>query len=286
MRPSNSADLRHRIARAAALLADAGVASPEVDARLIAAALLDVPPLALMFTDAPAGFAEAYDAAIARRAAREPLQHITGTAQFGPLKLRLGPGVFIPRPETEVLAQWAVDALDGIDAPLVVDLGTGSGALAIFIAHARPDARVIAVERSEVAREYAQENAAANGASISVVAGDMCDPDLLSEFTGEVDLVVTNPPYVPEDPDLQPEVYFDPDEAVFSGADGMDAIRGLVPVAARLLTPTGRIGIEHDDTTSRAVRDTVHANGSFSDIAVLRDLAGRERFVTAGKVVP
>lgn len=281
MKPSS---LREVIARASRTLGDAGVPTPEVDARLIAASLLDVPPLHLSFTDAPEGFARDYADAIARRAAREPLQHITGSAQFGPLELSVGPGVFIPRPETEVLAQWAVDALADTADPLVVDLGTGSGALAIFIARARPDARVIAVERSATARGYARENAAANGASISVLAGDMTDPELLEELAGRVDLVVANPPYVPEDPDLAPEVYFDPAEAVFSGAEGMDAIRGLVPVAARLLSPGGSVGIEHDDTTSRAVCEVVRAAGRFAEPAVLHDLTGRARFVTASKL--
>ncbi|WP_115684819.1 peptide chain release factor N(5)-glutamine methyltransferase [Corynebacterium senegalense] len=285
MKPSSLRDL---IARASRTLGDAGVATPEVDARLIAASLLDVPPLNLLFTDAPADFERDYAAAIARRARREPLQHITGSAQFGPLELRVGPGVFIPRPETEVLAQWAVDILEAVADPLVVDLGTGSGALAIFIAAARPDARVVAVERSEAARGYARANAednlGAGVASLSIVPGDMTDPELLAELTGAVDLVVANPPYVPEDPALEPEVYFDPAEAVFSGADGMEAIRGLVPVAARLLAPGGALGIEHDDTTSDAARAAVRESGAFSRAEVLEDLTGRARFVTASKL--
>lgn len=280
--------LREMIARASRTLGDAGVATPDVDARLIAASLLDVPPTHLIFADPPADFEQLYAAAIERRARREPLQHITGTAHFGPLELRVGPGVFIPRPETEVLAQWAVAALDGAAEPVVVDLGTGSGALAIFIAQARPDARVVAVERSAAAREYARANAEANlgagGASLSIVAGDMTDPALLSELFGRADCVVANPPYVPEDPNLDPEVYFDPNVAVFSGADGMDAIRGLVPVAHRLLAPGGAIGIEHDDTTSGAVLDVVRAHGGYTGIRALEDLAGRARFVTASKL--
>ncbi|WP_291313865.1 peptide chain release factor N(5)-glutamine methyltransferase [Corynebacterium sp. UBA2622] len=284
MKPSS--DLRQLVARASRTLGDAGVATPEVDARLLAASLLDVPPLHLFFTDPPETFAADYAAAVERRARREPLQHITGHAQFGPLDLRVGPGVFIPRPETEVLAQWAVGAIADVNGPVVVDLGTGSGALAIFIAQARADARVTAVELSETARAYARDNAAAHGASISVVAGDMTDPGLLAELSGAVDLVVANPPYVPADPGLSPEVYFDPAEAVFSGADGMEAIRGLVPVAARLLAPGGRLAIEHDDTTSAAVRRVVGGSGAFTEPGVLRDMTGRARFVTASKLSP
>lgn len=278
--------VRELVLHGAQLLADASVPTPEVDARLIAADLLGVAPLEVLYTDAPAAFADDYAAAISRRAAREPLQHITGRAFFGPLTLEVGEGVFIPRPETEVLADWAVRSLRsaGIAAPTVVDLGTGSGALAIYIAHALPAAKVTAVERSEVARAFARRNAAGNGASISIMPGDMTDAALLTELSGTVDLVVTNPPYVPETGDLEPEVYRDPHEAVFSGADGMDAICGLIPVAARLLKPGGQLGIEHDDTTSRAVVDEVRASASFTNVRPMNDLTGRARFVTASKV--
>lgn len=281
MRPNKT---RHLVARAAEILRDAGVDTPEVDARELAAFLLDVAPLAVFATDPPEGFEADYAAAVARRATREPLQHITGAAYFGPLELSVGSGVFVPRPETEVLADWAVRVLEGVDKPIVVDLGTGSGALAIFIAHARADASVTAVDLSPAARRYAASNAVRNGVGLTVVEGDMTDPGLLAHLSGTVNLVVANPPYVPETPDLSPEVYFDPHEAVFSGADGMEAIRGLVPVAARLLAPGGRLGIEHDDSTSRAVADEVRAHGAFGPPDVLDDLTGRARFVTASKV--
>ena len=281
MKPNN---LRDTVARAAQTLAGAGVASPEVDARLLAAHLLDVAPMQLIFTDAPARFDGDYAALIARRAAREPLQHIIGTAPFGDIDLAVGPGVFIPRPETELLAEWAVRSLDDDPTPTVVDLGSGTGALAIAIARAKPGATVFAVERSADARRYLEENVARYASSIRVVAGDMTDPELLAELDAGVDLVVTNPPYVPETGDLDAEVYADPHEAVFSGADGMDAIRGLVPVAARLLRGGGALGIEHDDTTSQAVQDVVRASGVFGAPAVVNDLTGRARFVTASKL--
>ncbi|WP_342319561.1 peptide chain release factor N(5)-glutamine methyltransferase [Corynebacterium mayonis] len=277
-------NLREMIARAAEELAGAGVATPEVDARLIAAWLLDVPPTQLIFAKPSPTFADDYVSAIARRAQREPLQHITGRAAFGPLELRVGPGVFIPRPETEVLGQWAVEAIEDVAEPVVVDLGTGTGALALFIAHHRPDAHVTAVELSAKARAYAEDNVRAHGARLTVVAGDMTDPGLLAQLRGTVDLVVSNPPYVPEDPNLSAEVYFDPSEAVFSGGDGMDAIRGLVPVAAGLLKPGGAIGIEHDDTTSGAVREVLLADARFTAVQAVKDLADRDRFVTASKV--
>lgn len=282
MKPNN---LRESIARAEQTLAGAGIATPGVDARLIAAHLVGVAPLELSFAQAPDGFEEDYDRLITRRAAREPLQHILGTAPFGSLELAVGPGVFIPRPETELLADWAVQSLiDAPSAPTVVDLGSGTGAIAITIARERPDADVYAVERSAAAREFLERNVADHAPSISIVPGDMTDPALLQQLRGTVDLVVSNPPYVPETTELQQEVYADPREAVFSGVDGMEAIRGLVPVAARLLRPAGVIGIEHDDATAVAVVETLREGGQFTDIEMHTDLAGRARFVTAGKV--
>ncbi|WP_018295787.1 peptide chain release factor N(5)-glutamine methyltransferase [Corynebacterium lubricantis] len=272
---------------ATARLTSAGVDSPEVDARILAAELLGIRPIQVaLVEDLPADFEGRFEAWVTRREAREPLQHIVGTAPFGPLDLEVGPGVFIPRPETEVLADWAVGRIALLDEPIVVDLGTGTGALALYIASQRPDARVIAVEKSAEAREFARRNAelAGGSSSISIVAGDMTDPELLRDLDGTVDLVVSNPPYVPEAEDLQKEVYVDPHQAVFSGADGMDAIRGLVPVAARLLKPGGGLGIEHDDTTSMDVLDVVAAHGQFNEPAVPQDFTGRDRFVIASKL--
>lgn len=276
--------LREAISEATRTLDDANVASPEVDARLIAAHLLGVPPTQLVLAEPHAGFPDEFAALVARRAAREPLQHILGSAPFGVHDLKVGPGAFIPRPETEVLAEWAVE-----QAPrgTVVDFGTGSGALAIYIAdRAKPEA-VIGVEKSPAALAVARENAAPFP-NVRMIEGDMTDPDLLTELSGTVDLIVANPPYVPFTPEesgeLQPEIYHDPLDAVFSGADGMDAIKGLLPVASRLLAPGGKLGIEHDDTTAALTRGLVEADGSFTDIRNMADLTGRERFVTASKL--
>ena len=264
MKPSS---VRSHLASAANLLREAGVDSPEVDARLLAAHVLGVAPMQILFADVTADFDERYTELIARRAKREPLQHIIGTAPFYGLDLAVGPGVFIPRPETEVLAEWAVHKLiDAPSAPTVIDLGSGTGALAIAIARARPDATVYAVERSEAARTYLQRNVDTLAPQVNVVAGDMTDPGLLTGVRAEVG--VSNPPYVP---------------AVFSGADGMAAIRGLVPVVKQMLKDGGAVGIEHDDTTSEAVQAELHAGG-FVKVRAMKDMTGRARFVTASKL--
>lgn len=279
MKPSS---VRSHLASAANLLREAGVDSPEVDARLLAAHVLGVAPMQILFADVTADFDERYTELVARRAKREPLQHIIGTAPFYGLDLAVGPGVFIPRPETEVLAEWAVHKLiDAPSAPTVVDLGSGTGALAIAVARARPDATVYAVERSEAARAYLQRNVDTLAPQVNVVAGDMTDPQLLAEI--RADVVVSNPPYVPETPELQQEVYADPHEAVFSGSDGMAAIRGIVPVVKQMLKDGGAVGIEHDDTTSEAVQAELHAGG-FVKVRAMKDMTGRARFVTASKL--
>jgi len=271
--------LRAALLDAAERLTAAGVPSPLVDARLIAAHLLGCGPLDVAFHDeVPAGFEEM----VARREQREPLQHILGVAPFGALDLAVGPGVFIPRPETEVLADWGVRQLTGVESPRVVDLCTGSGALALYVADACPGAEVVGVEKQSAALEWARRNAA--GTTVSVIQGDVTDADTLGEWHGTVDLVLTNPPYVPLTDDLDPEVYADPPEAVFGGASGMDVIDRMLPLVHRLLVPGGLVGIEHDDTTSDTVQSAVRAHGGFGDIAVLHDLTGRARFVTASKL--
>lgn len=269
---------------ATATLERAGVASPLVDARLIAAHLLGCGPLDIalrMRDEVPAGFA----AAVERRARREPLQHILGTAPMGLLDLHVGPGVFIPRPETEVLADWAVRQVAGdVEKRKIVDLCTGSGALAAYIGHALIDATLYAVELDPGAATWAQRNFDEFAPQVKLIHGDVTDPTLLAEVHGTIDLVVSNPPYVPESDDLDPEVYQDPHMAVFSGADGMDVINKMVHLIFNLLKSGGAVGIEHDDTTSDAVRQVFSQHGGFGTIEVLYDLTGRARFVTARKL--
>ncbi|GAS98187.1 modification methylase HemK [Mycolicibacterium canariasense] len=275
-------DLRQVIADATAELSAAGIHSARVDAELLAAHAAGVDRGRLAVFEPDAAFVDRYGALVARRAQRIPLQHIVGSAAFGPLMLQVGPGVFIPRPETEALLEWAQGQPLPADA-VIVDLCTGSGALAAALAHHRAGARVIAVEDSAEALRYAEMNCRAT--SVRLLQADVTDPALLTELNGTVDLIVSNPPYIPLGADLDPEVaQHDPAHALFGGADGMSVIGPIVAAAARLLRPGGRIGVEHDDTTSAATTDLFARAAAFTDITARRDLTGRPRFVTATRI--
>ncbi|MEV4493030.1 peptide chain release factor N(5)-glutamine methyltransferase [Micromonospora coxensis] len=277
------------VARAARTLAAAGVASPRAEAEQLAAYVLDVPRGRLALADGfDPGQRDRFEALVARRAGREPLQHLTGRAGFRHLELAVGPGVFTPRPETELLAGWGIDRARRRPDPLVVDLCSGSGAIALAVAQEVPAARVVAVERSTAAlawlRRNAAERAAAGDRPIEVVAADVTDPRLLEALVGTVDVLLCNPPYVPRAVAVPPEVAgHDPDEAVFGGADGLDVIRPVLSRAAELLRPGGGLGVEHDDTHGAAVPALLAADGRYAEIEEHRDLAGRARFATASR---
>ncbi len=271
--------LRQAIDAAAAALDEAGVGSPRVDAELLAAHVAGVDRGRLAVADVGPEFFERYDAIVAERLKRIPLQHIIGTAPFGPVTVRVGPGVFIPRPETEALLEWVV-AQPLPPKPTVVDLCTGSGALALAISKNWPDARVFAVDDSEAALRYARRNL--DGTGVEVVRADVTDVGLLPELDREVDLLVANPPYIPEDADLEPEVAeHDPAHALFGGPDGMVVIEAIAQLAARWLRTGGRCAVEHDDTTAAQTVETFTRTGRFEDVTSRRDLTGRPRFVTA-----
>ncbi|MEV4691956.1 peptide chain release factor N(5)-glutamine methyltransferase [Micromonospora echinospora] len=277
------------IARVARALAAAGVEAPRAEAEQLAAYVLQVPRGRLALAD---GFTPAQrdrlNALVGRRVTREPLQHLIGTAGFRLLELAVGPGVFVPRPETELLAGWGIERARERRAPLVVDLCSGSGAIALAVAQEVPSARVVAVERSPAAlawlRRNAADRAAAGDRPVEVVAADVTGPELLADLTGRVDVLLCNPPYVPRSVTVPPEVAgHDPDEAVFGGADGLDVIRPVVRRAAALLRPGGEIGIEHDDTHATAVPALLRGDGRYDRVEEHRDLAGRPRWASASR---
>jgi release factor glutamine methyltransferase len=275
--------LSQMIDAAAAALANAGIGSPRVDAELLAAHATGTDRGRLALIEAGPEFGERYGELIAQRLKRVPLQHLVGTAPFGPVNVHVGPGVFIPRPETEALLEWAL-AQPLSEVSLIVDLCTGSGALAVALWKARPDARVIAVDDSASALEYAHRNV--TGTTVELIQADVTDCGLLPELDGLVDLVVANPPYIPDGAQLEPEVAgHDAAHALFGGPDGMRVIDAIAEQSARWLRIGGRCAVEHDDTTSQRTIGAFSRTGVFEDITARRDLAGRPRFVTARRAM-
>lgn len=272
--------LRDAIDSAAAAFVDAGIDSARYDAEELAAHAAGTERGRLGLLDAPGeDFYGRYRELVTARRARIPLQHLIGSTAFGPVTLQVGPGVFIPRPETEAMLEWAL-AQRLNQQPVIVDACTGSGALAVALAHSLPAARVIAVDDSESALRYARRNCA--GVAVELVHADVTVPGVLSELDGMVDLMVANPPYIPDGADLDPEVaQHDPGHALFGGPDGMAVITPLTAVAARVLRPGGWFAVEHDDTTSAATVETICGTGCFDDVVARTDLTGRPRFVTA-----
>ncbi|RMI36185.1 peptide chain release factor N(5)-glutamine methyltransferase [Streptomyces triticirhizae] len=272
------------VARATQRLADAGVPSPRFDAEELAAHVHDT-ERSRLHSVPDAEFDARYWEAVARREAREPLQHITGRAFFRYLELQVGPGVFVPRPETESVVGWAIDAVRAMDVaePLIVDLCTGSGAIALALAQEVPRSRVHAVELDERALAWAQRNV--EGSRVVLHHGDA--REALPELSGQVDLVISNPPYIPlgEWENVAPEARdHDPELALFSGEDGLDTIRGLERAAHRLLRPGGMVVVEHADTQGGQVPWIFTEDRGWADAADHPDLNNRPRFATARRV--
>ena len=266
---------------ATAMLDAAGVASPAVDAELLLSHVTGVPRLKLRICAklTPKQNRE-FAALVARRAAREPLQHLTGIAAFRYRELIVGPGVFIPRPETELLAGWAIARLSELAEPVVVDMCTGSGAIAAAIVDEVRSARVFAVELDESAFAYAQRNLAGTG--VDVRQGDIADA--FADLDGCVDVVVANPPYIPlgawESVETEARDH-DPSLALWSGDDGLDTIRVVEQAAFRLLKPGGVVGCEHADVQGESAPAVFVAANRWSEVRDNPDLGGRPRFVTA-----
>lgn len=275
------------VREAAERLRAAGVDSPENDARLLLAYVLGQtrPTPFWHQAELTPTDVDRFLALVARRAQRVPLQHLTGTAYFGHTEVAVGPGVFVPRPETETMMVWAsteLAARAGLpdDRPIAVDLCTGSGVIAKSLALAVPDAEIHAVELSAEALRWAEQNLAGTG--VRLVPGDMADA--LPELDGTVDLVVANPPYVPLDAYDSVAVEarnYDPAVALFSGDDGLDAIRVLTRVAARLLRTGGLLAFEHAEVQAESAPQVVLDSQWFGHVRDRLDLTGRPRFVTA-----
>ena len=287
MTAGDGPSLAEAVSEATAVLAEAGVPSPRVDAELLAEHLLGVGLgrlRALMLGDSPAP--EGYADLVAERAQRIPLQHITGVAHFRYLELAVGPGVFIPRPETESVVQLVLDwlrdrkRLHGLAHPKVVDLGTGSGAIAGSIAHEVPGAEVHAVEFSEYAHAWAEKNLVPLG--VHLIRGDL--RDALAEHNGTFDVVVSNPPYIPAEAiPNEPEVALhDPPEALYGGgADGMELPTAAAASAARLLVPGGYFVMEHAEVQSEWIAAMLNRTGVFAEVTTHRDLNGKDRATSA-----
>jgi release factor glutamine methyltransferase len=226
-----------------------------------------------------------FRASIERRAAGEPLQYVTGEMPFRHVVLKVRPGVFIPRPETEVLVDEVLAAIEGVTDPVVVDLCTGSGAIAISVAYERPDARVFATEIVPATAEVASENAARCGVAdrVTVLTGDLFDP-LPGDLRGTVHAVASNPPYIPTGDlaDLPAEVGgFEPGVALDGGADGLDVVRRIAAGAGEWLVAKGALVIETDTTRAQEAVNVMAA--WYEGTTVIRDLTGRDRVATGRK---
>lgn len=271
---------------AAQRLADAGVADPLVDAELLVGHVRglrrgEVQAAVVRGDLMGDADAERLDALVTRRESREPLQHITGTAPFRHLELAVGPGVFVPRPETEMVVQHAIDALLHAPdpQPIGIDLGTGSGAIALAMATEVPHARIYAAELSPEAHAWASRNTA-DIENLTLVLADMADA--FPELAGAASVVISNPPYVPDaaiprDPEVR---LFDPAMALYGGEDGLDIVRALSTNALRLLRPGGLLVIEHGELQGAEIRGILERDG-WRAAATHRDLTLRDRATTA-----
>ena len=267
-------------------LKEAGVISATVDAELITCFCLGISrsELSLMVAtnqEFPQESLDKFQLALARRVARQPLQHITGTAPFRHLELKVGPGVFTPRPETEQVVGFAMEKITNFQSPLIVDLCSGSGAIAISLATEVLGSKVFAVEKSEEAFGYLLQNAASYGLSkVNLRNEDL--QNSLSELDGKVDLVISNPPYIPNDAipiDLEVQLH-EPSMSLYGGVDGLDVIRQISIRAKKLLKSGGLLVLEHADSQSNAIGKLLLAGG-WQEIEARADLAGKERMISA-----
>ena len=269
-------------------LTSAGVTSPSVDAELLGCFVLGIERSELTMLSLgeelfPEDKIAQFETVVARRVKREPLQHITGLAPFRHLELHVGPGVFIPRPETEQLVEMAIEKVKKLDKPLVVDLCSGSGAIAISLSTELVDSKVFAVELSEQAFEFLSRNFEKYGLDTKSAKNE----DLakaFDELEGQVDLVITNPPYIPDSAvPVEVEVQLhEPSLALYGGEDGLDVIRRISERALYLLKPSGLLLLEHSDSQARAISQLL-LNQGWQEIVSSQDLAGKDRMISARK---
>ena len=277
------------LARGTDLLSKAGIESPDVDAQLLAAHVLGFSRgelQAKLITDFEVSEPQAIEELFSKRAERIPLQHLTGVAYFRNLSLRVGKGVFIPRPETEVVADLAIQALRAVPGePIAVDLCTGSGAIAISIATEVPNSRVFAWELNADSEELLRQNIQANGGSVELVMADIADDhELFESLAGKVDVVISNPPYIPtwaQPRDIEVHLH-DPELALYGGEDGMDIMKVVSRRAGQLLKPGGFLVVEHAETQAQIVADLFQVDG-WKQIRSHRDLTARDRATSAIK---
>ena len=299
------------VARCAQRLREAGIEDAQEQALALVAFAADISTSQARVgivtgTQVSDAVAEAVEELTVRRQRREPLQYIVGRAPFRYRDLAVGPGVFVPRPETEVVAQVAIDALARIDGPggrrdlslqgsphtphagpLVVDLCSGSGAIALSVVTEVAHTRVVAVEREAEAYAWLERNAAELTSEqrerLTLVRGDVTDDTLLADLEGSVDVVVSNPPYVPQhEAPIQPEAQHDPNAALYGGdEDGLRVPRAVMATARRLLMPGGLFVMEHSSSQGSAAVEAIESLGAFADAVTMPDLAGLDRVLVA-----
>jgi release factor glutamine methyltransferase len=224
-----------------------------------------------------------FETSVARRVKREPLQHITGLAPFRHIELHVGPGVFIPRPETEQLVELAIESIKKIEKPLVVDLCSGSGAIAISLATELEGSRVFSVELSEQAFEFLSNNYQKYGLDTKSAKNEDL-ANAFDELEAQVDLVISNPPYIPDSAvpvDLEVQLH-EPSLALYGGEDGLDVIRRISDRALYLLKPSGLLLLEHADTQAQAISQLL-LNQGWQEVISSQDLAGKDRMISARK---
>jgi release factor glutamine methyltransferase len=273
---------------AVTILTDSGVWSPLDDARALAAHVLGIREEALTpESRIPTGQAQEFRQLIGHRADRVPLGHLTSRGRLGGIEVTVNCDVFVPLPPTEILLAWALAAIRDVKEPVIVDLCTGTGAIALALAHDRPDAEVHAVDLDRNAVACALGNtmarAAAGDTPVTVYHADVAAPELLSHLEHRVDLLIANPPYVPAgDKKLQPEyAEHHPAMAIYSGSDGLNVIREILRCSARLLRPGGSLGIEHGEDQGKTVPDLVTASGFYREVVDHRDQQQRPLYTTA-----